>query len=124
MSSFGGVAIFGTSVTMTTLDNPRAKQVNSFFGISGLETLDGGARGRFTDASGVLSGSSSMMLAAAEAMFRSFNDGVARPLVDTLGTAWANVRLESFQPFGRVKQSPYGYYFRPYRARFLHLVLK
>jgi hypothetical protein len=122
MSSFGGVPIFGTSVTMNTIDNPRAKQLNSFFGISGLETLDGGARGRFTDVSGVLSGSSAALLASAEAMFRSYDDGAARALVDTFGTVWANVRLESFQPLGRVKQSPYAYYFRPYRARFLHLV--
>jgi hypothetical protein len=122
MPSFGGLNLFGSSVIMITSDNPRAKQVNSFFGISGLETLDGGARGRFTDVSGVLSGSSATALASSEALFRSFNDGIARNLVDTFGTAWSDVRFESFEPLGRVKQSPYGYFFRPYQARFLHLL--
>jgi hypothetical protein len=121
MPSFGGVYIFGTSVSMRTTDNPRATQINSFFGISGLETLDGGARGRFTAVSGVISGSSAAVLASGEAMFRSYSDGIARTLVDNFGTAWPDVRLDSFQSLGRVKQSPYGYYFRPYSARFLHL---
>jgi hypothetical protein len=122
MPSFGGTNIFGTAVSMNTEDHPREKQVNSFFGVSGLETLDGGSRGRYTHASGLLFGSSAVALATAEALFRSYNDGIARILVDTFGTSWSNVRLESFLPQGRVKQSPYGYYFRPYHARFFHLV--
>ncbi len=121
MPAFGGVNIFGTAVTMSTADHPREKQINAFFGVSGLETLDGGLRGRATSVTGLLSGPTAAALAAAEAGFRSFNDGLARTLVDQFGTTWANVRLESFQPRGRVKQSPYGYFFRPYYARFLHL---
>lgn len=122
MPSFGGVNIFGTAVVMKTADNPRERQLNAFFGVNGYETLDGGSRGRLTDVSGVLFGASAAALAAAEALFRSTNDGVSRNLVDTFGVAWASVRLEQFQPWGRVKQSPYGYYFRPYQARFLHLL--
>ena len=122
MPSFGGENIFGTAVAMRTADNPRERQINSFFGIGGLETLDGGARGRYTEVTGVLLGTPATGLAGAEALFRSFNDGVARTLVDSSGTVWTNVRLDSFQPGGRVKRSPYGYFFRPYRARFLHLV--
>src|SRR3954463_13447387 len=101
MASFGGVGIFGTSVSMTTSDNPRECQVSSFFGVNGLETLDGGFRGRITRVNGVLFGPSSLLLAAAEGSFRTFNDGVARLLVDNLGTAWLNVRLLKFQPVGR-----------------------
>jgi hypothetical protein len=122
MPSYGGVNIFGLAVTMRTADNPRERQINSFFGIGGLETLDGGFRGRVTDVTGILVGNSAAALASAEALFRSYNDGVARTLVDNSGTGWLSVRLESFQPVGRVKQSIYGYYFRPYRARFLHLM--
>jgi hypothetical protein len=121
MPTFGGVNIFGTAVTMSTIDQPRAKQVNSFFGLSGLEALDGGSRGRFTEVSGLLYGSSPALLAAAETTFRSFDDGVARVLTDNLGTAWGNVCLQSFRPLGRVRQSPFGVFFRAYRARFLHL---
>ena len=122
MPSFGAVNIFGTAVTMSTADFPREKQINAYFGISGLEALDGGLRGRSTNVMGLLSGPVAAGLAGAEALFRSYNDGVARTLVDQFGTSWANVRLELFLPWGRVKQSPSGYYFRPYHARFLHLV--
>jgi hypothetical protein len=121
MASYGSVNIFGTAVTMSTSDHPREKQVNSFFGLSGLETLDGGLRGRVTEVKGLLFGPMPTALAAAESIFRSYNDGVTRNLVDTLGTTWANVRLDSFQPIGRVRQSPFGFFFRAYRARFLHL---
>jgi hypothetical protein len=122
MPSFGGINIFGTSVVMNTNDNPRARQVNAFFGISGLELLDGGSRGRFTDVSGVLAGASAAALSAAESLFRSYDDGVARTLIDNFGMASSNVCLQSFHPSGRVKQSPSGYFFRPYQARFLHLM--
>src|SRR5438874_13795032 len=108
MPSYGGANIFGTAVSMVTSDNPREKQLNAFFGLSGLESLDGGARGRVTDVSGLLYGSLPASLSAAESLFRSFNDGVARPLVDTLGMTWRNVRLESLRPQGRIRQSPGG----------------
>src|SRR5262245_46788014 len=121
MASFGGVNIFGTAVSMSTADNPRANQLNSFFGLSGLECLAGGSRGRVTDVIGLLYGNSPTTLSSAESLFRSFHDGVARPLVDTLGATWPNVRLETFQPLGRVRQSPGGILFRSYKARFLHL---
>ena len=121
MPSFGGAPIFGTAVSMVTADNPREKQLNAYFGLSGLESLDGGLRGRFTQAKGLLYGNSRGSLALAESNFRSFNDGVTRPLVDTLGVTWASVRLESFQPEGRVRQSSGGLLFRAYKARFLHL---
>ncbi len=121
MASFGGTNIFGTSVTMATSDNPRARQLNGYFGLSGLELLDGGLRGRSTQVSGLLYGSSQLALATAESFFRSFNDGVARTLVDTLGVSWPDVCLASFQPQGRIRQSPSGVLFRTYKARFLHL---
>jgi hypothetical protein len=121
MASYNGVGIFGASVSMTTADNPRETQVNSFFGINGLETLDGGFRGRTTKVHGVLYGQSAILLSAAEGLFRSYNDGLARALVDNLGTAWVNVRLLSFQPQGRVRQAADGTYFRAYQAQFFHL---
>jgi hypothetical protein len=121
MASFGGTNIFGSAVSMTTSDNPREKQLNAFFGLSGLESLDGGLRGRVTQVTGLLFGESPAALAGVEAIFRSFNDGITRPLVDTLGIGWPNVRLESFQPQGRIRQSPGGILFRAYKARFLHL---
>lgn len=120
MPVFGGANIFGASVAMITNDRPRAVQINAFFGINGVEALDGGSRGRYTDVTGVLSGVTAAGLASAEALFRSFEDGIPRTLVDTYGASWPNATLEAFAPQGRVRQSPYGYFFRPYRARFFH----
>ncbi len=122
MPFFGGVNIFGTAVVMITTDQPREKQINGFFGLNGLETLDGGSRGRTTEVRGLLEGSSAANLALTESAFRSYADGQTRVLVDNLGSTWANVCLETFAPAGRVRQSPQGVYFRTYRARFLHLV--
>jgi hypothetical protein len=121
MASYGGVGIFGTAVSMTTSDSPRACQVNSFFGINGLETLDGGFRGRITRVRGMLHGQSALFLASVEGSFRSYNDGVPRLLIDNLGTLWPNVRLLRFQPIGRVRQAADGSFFRTYQALFLHL---
>ncbi len=121
MASFGGVNIFGTAVSMVTADNLRERQLNGYFGLSGLESLDGGLRGRTTHVKGLLYGSSALALGAAESLIRTYNDGVTRLLVDTLGGVWPNVRLEAFQPQGRVRQSPSGVMFRAYDARFLHL---
>jgi hypothetical protein len=121
MASYGGVGIFGAAVSMTTSDNPRETQVNSYFGINGIESLDGGFRGRITNAQGVLYGESAFLLASAEGLFRSYNDGLPRTLVDNLGTVWSNVRLLRFQPQGRARQSADGTFFRAYQAQFLHM---
>ena len=121
MASFGGTNLFGMAVSMVTADNPREKQLNAYFGLSGLESLDGGLRGRITQVSGLLYGASPLALATSESLFRSFNDGIARALVDTLGVTWTSVRLDLFQPQGRVSRSSSGILFRAYKARFLHL---
>ena len=121
MPSFGGLTIFGSAVAMATVDVARQSQVNSYFGVNGLETLDGGFRGRVTKVQGVLHGPSALGLAGAENLFRSLNDGLTRTLVDNLGLVWVNVRLAAFQPRGRVRQSPNGTYFRAYQAQFFHL---
>lgn len=121
MASYGGIPIFGACVSMTTSDNPRETQVNSFFGINGLESLDGGFRGRITRVQGVLYGQSAFFLASAEGLFRSYNDGVPRTLIDNLDMTWANVRLLTFQPIGRARQAADGSFFRAYQAQFLHL---
>ena len=121
MASYGGMPIFGAAVSMSTADNPRESQVNTFFGLNGVEALDGGFRGRITTVQGVMYGESAAMLAGAEGTFRSFNDGVTRILIDNLGGFWPSVRLLTFQPHGRVRQSADGVFFRAYQAQFLHL---
>ena len=121
MTSFGATEIFGTDVSMSTRDNPRENRLKASFGLSGLESLDSVSPRRVTHASGFFRGNSRSCLSSAESVFRSFNDGVTRVLIDTLGVAWVNVRLESFQLNGLVRQSPDGMLFRSYSARFFHL---
>jgi hypothetical protein len=120
-ASFGGIQIFGRSVSMVTTDNPTAEQLNHFFGLSGVERIDGGFTGRLTLARGVLSGSTSVNLGIAREAFRAYNDGFARVLVDTLGYAWPNVILKSFeQESPKLIRSGDGCYLA-YRATFYHL---
>jgi hypothetical protein len=120
--TYGAVAIFGTAVRMGTADNPRPSQENHFFGLNGIESLDGGLSGRFTEVRGLLGGVTVDDLATAEELFRSYNDGRARTLVDTRGQAWAWVKLETFQPASdRIMADDFGLY-REYTARFKHLV--
>jgi hypothetical protein len=121
MPSFNGTNIFGVAVSITTVDNPRGNQLNSFPGINGLESLDQGLRGRFTDATGKLTGANAADLADAEALFRSYNDGGGYVLVDSYGNSWGPVKLESFEPQGRIRRDVAGGFFRDYKARFLHL---
>jgi hypothetical protein len=120
MPSFGGFAIFGRSVSMMTETNPRDEQRNAFPGISGTESLDLGLRLRVTEVSGVLAGVNVGALNTAERTFDSYNDGVARVLVDNFGNTWLHVKLHRFQPVGRVLRDTRGYY-RHYKATFVHL---
>lgn len=120
-ATFGGVAIFGTAVRMETGQQPREAQVNAYFGLSGLERLDGGSRGLHTSVTGLLIADEAAGLAAAEALFRSFNDGKARLLVDTLGAVWPNVVYHEFRPHGKVGRTADGRCFRSYQATFFHL---
>lgn len=119
--TFGGANIFGRSVSSVTSFSPRADQKNEFFGLNGLESLDGGTRGGQTVVTGVLVGPSSGDLADAEETFRGYADGLSRTLVDTAGKSFAEVKLVSFEPQGKVRQAGNGIYLRPYNARFEHL---
>jgi hypothetical protein len=121
MPSFNGQQIFGFAVKMDTSDNPRANQLNAFAGLSGVESLDLGFRGRYTTVNGLLFGTNVSNLAVAVALFRSYNDGLAYVLVDTLGVSWANVKLDTFQPSDR-GMTMFGIgCFKKYSARFIHL---
>jgi hypothetical protein len=120
--TYDGQPIFGAGVQMTTQDNPRVSQINGFFGLSGLESLDGGLQGRYTSATGMLYGGTIDALNSAEQFFRSYNDGGAYVLVDDYFNIWPEVKLESFAPEGRkFYMDPFGYCER-YTARFLHLL--
>jgi hypothetical protein len=122
MPFFDGTNIFGAAVKMQTVDNPRASQENAFPGLSGIESLDQGDRGRFTTVTGLLFGGDPPSQGAAEALFRSYKDGLVYLLTDAYGVSWPFVKLESFEPQGRVMPLLGVGWYRAYTARFRHLV--
>ena len=122
MPSFNGDLIFGSVVVMKTSDNPRGEQQNAYPGLSGLESLDQGLRGRFTTVTGLLIGPDAPTLNALLGLFRSYNDGNAYVLVDSFGNAWSNVKYDAFEPEDQVKRrASDGAYYQTYTARFKHL---
>ena len=122
MPYFNGQNIFGYAVSMTTADNPRSAQENAYPGLSGVESLDQGFRGRFTICEGILIGPDRYSVGAQENLFRSYNDGTTYILIDVYGYAWLNVKLDSFEPQGKgLSFSGSGNAMRKYTARFRHL---
>ena len=118
-ASYGANFIFGRAVKMRTVVNPTADQINSFFGVNGMESLFGGTRGRVTLVEGLLVDPSD--ISNPEETFVSYNDGVARVLVDTRGYTYENVKFGAFEPGDRIMLTSDGYYCRTYRASFNHL---
>ncbi len=116
---FNGVNIFGETVVMRTSDNPRATQQNAFAGVSGVETLDHGSRGRHTFAQGVHAGVGLGGLANVQETCRSYRDGRAYILLDTRGVTWLYVQLVSYEPEGPIRVVP-GYCTQRYTLRFFH----
>lgn len=118
--TFDGSPLFGNSVSIAVSFKPRERQENGYFGVNGIEVIDGGSRGGQAVASGVLYGWGAYGLALAEAQFLDRNDGKAKLLTDTLGRQYDAI-LDSFEPKGRVRRDHWGNWFRSYEARFLVL---
>lgn len=120
---YGGNAIFGWSVTCLHVQRPSEVQLNAFFGASGVQRLWGGGRGRAFLVSGLLVGSDIADLTAAEANFRSYDDGIARVLTDTWGRSWPRVVYGTMEPTDRILQLAGGLGLcMPYRALFEGLI--
>jgi hypothetical protein len=119
MLTFDGANIFGAAVQFQHLANPTAQQMNTFFGVSGTQTLYGGGRGRMFLVRGVLLGATTADLNAAESALLSYADGVARTLVDSRGRVWPNVLFRGeFQPDPRGPYATRSGWALPYRAVF------
>lgn len=88
---YDGQPIFGLAVKVQHTLNPSAQQLNTFFGVSGQTLVYGGTRGRVFLISGVLVGGDLSALTAAEALLLSYDDGIARTLVDCWGRQWPAV---------------------------------
>lgn len=119
LPSYDGNPIFGTEVKMRVVMNPSADQTSAFFGVSGLLNLFGGTRGRGFFVTGNLVGPDVPTVNAAEAIFYTYKDGIARVLSDTRGRSWPYVLFDHFEP-GRIIVNP-GLVLLEYRATFVGL---
>jgi hypothetical protein len=117
-ATYDGSNIFGQSVSVRMEINPSAAQLNEFFGVTGMQSLFGGGRGRVFLVSGVLLGGDDGTLASLRDLILTYDDGVGRVLVDTLGDAWPSVVFRRFQPGDRVL----GGWVLPYKAQFDGLI--
>lgn len=119
MVTYDGVNIFGAAVKFQHLAHPHAQQSNAFFGVTGTQSLYGGGRGRLFLVRGLLLGATLADLNAAEAVFRSYADGLARTLVDPRGQSWPNVVFRGeFIPDSRGPYRTVQGWALPYRAVF------
>jgi hypothetical protein len=119
--SFGGSAIFGRAARSQTSAAERAKQVNEFFGLNGVEVLDGGARGGKTVVAGIIAGAGVAAYQTAWSVAASYQDNQPRTLVVADGS-FPQVIMTSWLPAGEIQTSPGGIYYRRYRAEFQHLI--
>jgi hypothetical protein len=100
MATLDGSPIFGIAVNVLHSPHPNVQQMNEFFGVNGVQTLFGGARGRTFMISGVLVGDDISAINSAEAILLSFADGLPHTLVDNRGRVWQNVIFRGeYQPF-------------------------
>jgi hypothetical protein len=119
MVTYDGANIFGAAIQFQHLVSPNAQQVNTFFGVSGTQTLFGGGRGRVFLIKGVLTGATIQALNAAETAFQNYADGVARTLVDPRGRTWPNVIFRGeFVPDSHGPYSTAEGWALPYKAVF------
>jgi hypothetical protein len=102
--TYDGQDIFGFSVTCAMEQAPSEVQLNSFFGTSGVQSLWGGGRGRTFHVSGLMVGPDATALAAARDLMLSYDDGIARDLVDTYGYTWPRVVFVQMRPTSRVER--------------------
>jgi hypothetical protein len=91
MVTYDGVNVFGAAVQFQHTAHPNAQQINTFFGVSGTQSLYGGGRGRTFLIRGILQGATLTDLNTAETAILNYADGVARTLVDPRGRAWTDV---------------------------------
>jgi hypothetical protein len=101
VASYNGIDL-GIVEECNTWGNPRELQVNAYCGVDGLEVLDAGGRGGESHVVGALAGVDVGDLAAIKGALRAAQlAGGAAAFVDDEGTAWADVVLVRFRPFGR-----------------------
>ena len=123
-ATYGGLALFGVSMSARPQLERRGSQRNAFPGLNGVEHLDLGSRGATTVIEGTWFADSEADLAATLATWEALCDGVPRSFVDTLGRIWANVLLEPYRLEGvRKKSAATGAVMQRFSGTLYHLTL-
>jgi hypothetical protein len=123
-ASYGGAFIFGLGGLTKIRHQPNltASMISAFFGLTGNQSLAGGGRGRGFMIEGVFNAATPYLLVTTEQFFLTYADGIARPLVDTVGAIWPNVCFYGeYQRTGNPQQyipAPDGSWLMPYKAIF------
>jgi hypothetical protein len=105
--TYGGLPIFGYAVNVAMVPNANASQIAAFFGVQGVQAMDGGGRGRAFEITGLMAGTTPASVQFGQQQLESLADGVARVLVDTTGFGWANVVYKNdFSWTGKYMWSP------------------
>lgn len=121
-ASFDGSAIWGVAVKMATQPNPPGGQSGAYPGITGVEWLALGGRGRVTQVQGYLTGADAAAFEAACSVIRSYQEsGYVGVFVTTTGRAVAYARIVAFQPSPPMGATD-GSILAPYSAAVLELV--
>jgi hypothetical protein len=95
-----GQAVFGFATNLRMEPRPNSQQLTEFFGVNGVQTIFGGARGRLFFISGVLAADVVADLNTAEGLLLSFADGLPHIITDNRGRVWPNVIFRGqYQPF-------------------------
>jgi hypothetical protein len=107
-----GENLFGVALTFVHVPAASALQVNSFFGVLGTQTIDGGTRGRTFQIGGLFYGPSVASIWEAVNTLETYADGVPRTLAVAYsdgGTfSWVNViYANEWQASGRPWQEVY-----------------
>ena len=88
--SWGSVPL-GTAVKIMHTPGANAAMISAFFGAGGLQSLDGGARGRTFMIEGLATAAFPSGCDAFAAQLEGLADGRGRTLVDTVGNQWQQV---------------------------------
>lgn len=89
--TYGGLLLFGINCRVTQQKTPNAVQVTTYFGANGVQSLDGGTRGRTFMVDGQFISSTPAGCMASLAAMEQYADGQARDFTDTTGADWPNV---------------------------------
>lgn len=105
VATYGNLALFGDLATITPGSEDRARQLNSYPGVNGLECLDLGQRGAQSRVEGIWIFADLASFQATLLTWLALVDGVPRTLIDTKLMRWPNCLLNPYKLDGSARTS-------------------